>query len=61
MKSYPVAMTIADEGTTVTKTDIPVSGKLRGIVINPMPAITGTSLTITVKDKNGVTVFTKAI
>ncbi len=60
MKSYAVPVTIVDETTTITTDSIPVNGKLRGIVISA-PTITGTSYTITVKDKYGFTVFTRTI
>lgn len=53
-------MTIADEGTTVSVSNVPISGSLRGVYVSA-PELTGISYTISITDKYGNTVFTRTI
>ena len=60
LKSYAFVATIADEGTSIVTSDVPVTGYLKGVAVTAGAMDASDTYTITIADKNGVTVFSRA-
>lgn len=59
MKTYGVPITLPSGSSTVTTSAIPTDGEFKGAHV-ASSGITGLSFTLTIKDKNGFTVFERA-
>ncbi|GAP53562.1 hypothetical protein AHiyo6_01270 [Arthrobacter sp. Hiyo6] len=59
IQRYKTSLTILNTTTNVVSSALPLNGLLRGISISA-PALTGASYTVTIKDADGFTVYTKA-
>jgi hypothetical protein len=59
LKSYAFVSTIAQAGAGITTVDVPVTGYLKGLALTVGEMTGASTLTLTVKDKNGLTVFTR--
>ena len=60
IKTYTVPVTISRGDTSVTSSDVPVSGYLKGVSVTAGTMEDGSTFTVAITDKNGMTVYSKA-
>ena len=60
LKTYTVPLTIAKAGTSISATGVPVSGYLKGIAVTAGAMDGSDTYTVSITDKHGITVFSRA-
>ena len=58
--TYSVPITISQDSTDATASDVPVSGYLKGIAVTAGAMDSSDTYTVAITDKHGVTVFSRA-